>query len=74
MPKENGSMKFHFVSEYLGPETFSGRGVSTDVVEGSARAFTAALNKALVDHHAMATESTGSGAAVAAVSGSLDPG
>ncbi|MCP4967805.1 MAG: 2-isopropylmalate synthase [bacterium] len=27
-------------------ETYSGRGVSTDVVEGSARAFTAALNKA----------------------------
>ena len=30
----------------VGPETYSGRGVSTDVVEGSARAFTAALNKA----------------------------
>ncbi len=30
-------------------ETFSGRGVSTDVVEGSARAFTAALNKAATD-------------------------
>ena len=30
-------------------ETYSGRGVSTDVVEGSARAFTAALNKAAVD-------------------------
>lgn len=30
----------------VGSETFSGRGVSTDVVEGSARAFTAALNKA----------------------------
>ena len=27
-------------------ETYSGRGVSTDVVEGSARAFVAALNKA----------------------------
>ncbi len=29
-------------------ETYSGRGVSTDVVEGSARAFVAALNKASV--------------------------
>ncbi len=29
--------------------TYSGRGVSTDVVEGSARAFVAALNKALAD-------------------------
>ncbi|MEA2003269.1 MAG: 2-isopropylmalate synthase [Actinomycetota bacterium] len=37
----------------VGPETFSGRGVSTDVVEGSARAFTAALNKALVDGQAV---------------------
>jgi 2-isopropylmalate synthase len=33
----------------VGPETYSGRGVSTDVVEGSARAFVSALNKALVD-------------------------
>jgi 2-isopropylmalate synthase len=33
----------------IGSVTFSGRGVSTDVVEGSARAFTAALNKAAVD-------------------------
>jgi 2-isopropylmalate synthase len=33
----------------VGPETYSGRGVSTDVVEGSARAFTAALNKAAAD-------------------------
>ena len=33
----------------VGSETYSGRGVSTDVVEGSARAFTSALNKALVD-------------------------
>ncbi len=32
-----------------GPETYSGRGVSTDVVEGSARAFVAALNKAALD-------------------------
>ncbi len=32
-----------------GAETFSGRGVSTDVVEGSARAFVAALNKAAID-------------------------
>jgi hypothetical protein len=30
----------------VGSDTYSGRGVSTDVVEGSARAFTAALNKA----------------------------
>jgi 2-isopropylmalate synthase len=30
----------------VGPDTYSGRGLSTDVVEGSARAFTAALNKA----------------------------
>jgi 2-isopropylmalate synthase len=36
-------------------ETFSGRGVSTDVVEGSARAFTAALNKALVDKQAISS-------------------
>jgi 2-isopropylmalate synthase len=40
----------------VGPETFSGRGVSTDVVEGSARAFTGALNKALVDKHAVGAE------------------
>ena len=33
----------------VGPETYSGRGVSTDVVEGSARAFVSALNKPLVD-------------------------
>ena len=33
----------------VGPETYSGRGVSTDVVEGSARAMVAALNKAMVD-------------------------
>jgi LeuA allosteric (dimerisation) domain len=33
----------------VGPTTFSGRGVSTDVVEGSARAFVAALNKTLPD-------------------------
>ncbi len=39
----------------VGPETFSGRGVSTDVVEGSARAFTAALNKAAIDASAIAT-------------------
>jgi 2-isopropylmalate synthase len=31
----------------VGPETYSGRGVSTDVVEGSARAFVNALNKVL---------------------------
>ncbi len=33
----------------VGPDTYSGRGVSTDVVEGSARSFVSALNKALVD-------------------------
>ncbi|NOX22598.1 MAG: 2-isopropylmalate synthase [Actinobacteria bacterium] len=33
----------------VGPATFSGRGVSTDVVEGSARAFVAAMNKTLPD-------------------------
>jgi 2-isopropylmalate synthase len=33
----------------VGPDTYSGRGVSTDVVEGSARAFVAALNKPLAD-------------------------
>jgi 2-isopropylmalate synthase len=33
-------------------ETYSGRGVSTDVVEGSARAFVAALNKAAIDRGA----------------------
>jgi 2-isopropylmalate synthase len=33
----------------VGAETYSGRGVSTDVVEGSARAFVSALNKAAVD-------------------------
>jgi 2-isopropylmalate synthase len=33
----------------VGPTTFSGRGVSTDVVEGSARAFVAALNKTVLD-------------------------
>ena len=34
-------------------ETYSGRGVSTDVVEGSARAFVAALNKAALDRGAL---------------------
>lgn len=33
----------------IGAATYSGRGVSTDVVEGSARAFVAALNKAVAD-------------------------
>jgi 2-isopropylmalate synthase len=37
----------------VGSETFSGRGVSTDVVEGSTRAFVAALNKASIDHGAL---------------------
>lgn len=40
----------------VGSETFSGRGVSTDVVEGSARAFTAALNKALMDQRSGALD------------------
>jgi 2-isopropylmalate synthase len=40
----------------VGPETFSGRGVSTDVVEGSARAFTAALNKAAADNNAISSK------------------
>ena len=33
----------------VGAATYSGRGVSTDVVEGSARAFVAALNKTVID-------------------------
>jgi 2-isopropylmalate synthase len=33
----------------VGPTTYSGRGVSTDVVEGSARGFVSALNKAAAD-------------------------
>jgi 2-isopropylmalate synthase len=37
----------------VGSNTYSGRGVSTDVVEGSARAFTSALNKAVTDRRAM---------------------
>jgi 2-isopropylmalate synthase len=35
----------------VGSSTFSGRGVSTDVVEGSARAFVLALNKVIVDRN-----------------------
>ena len=35
----------------VGSATYSGRGVSTDVVEGSARAFVAGLNKALIDRN-----------------------
>jgi hypothetical protein len=30
----------------VGPRTYSGRGVSTDVVEGSVRAMVSAMNKA----------------------------
>ncbi len=37
-------------------ETYSGRGVSTDVVEGSARAFVAALNKAAGNPPVFSTE------------------
>ena len=33
----------------VGSATYSGRGVSTDVVEGSARAFVSALNKTVID-------------------------
>ena len=33
----------------VGATTYSGRGVSTDVVEGSARAFVAALNKTVLN-------------------------
>ena len=33
----------------IGSATYSGRGVSTDVVEGSARAFVSALNKTVLD-------------------------
>ena len=33
----------------IGPHTYAGRGVSTDVVEGSARAFVAALNRATAE-------------------------
>jgi 2-isopropylmalate synthase len=36
----------------VGPETYSGRGVSTDVVEGSARACVAALNKVALERGA----------------------
>jgi 2-isopropylmalate synthase len=36
-----------------GAATYSGRGVSTDVVEGSARAFVAALNKTVIDRGAV---------------------
>jgi 2-isopropylmalate synthase len=43
----------------IGPETYSGRGVSTDVVEGSARAFTAAMNKAAVDRQAVTAAGDG---------------
>ena len=35
----------------IGPITYSGRGISTDVVEGSASAFVSALNKALADRN-----------------------
>ena len=35
----------------IGPTTYSGRGISTDVVEGSARAFVSSLNKALADRN-----------------------
>ena len=35
----------------IGPVTYSGRGISTDVVEGSARAFVSSLNKALADRN-----------------------
>ncbi len=40
----------------VGSNTYSGRSVSTDVVEGSARAFVVALNKAAFSAHALAAE------------------
>ena len=40
----------------IGSETYSGRGVSTDVVEGSARAFVSALNKALASRNGPSTQ------------------
>jgi 2-isopropylmalate synthase len=39
----------------VGSNTYSGRGVSTDVVEGSARAFVSALNKVLIDRGGVLT-------------------
>ena len=39
----------------VGANTYSGRGVSTDVVEGSARAFVSALNKVLIDRGGVLT-------------------
>ena len=39
----------------VGPNTYSGRGVSTDVVEGSARAFVSALNKVRIDRGGVLT-------------------
>jgi 2-isopropylmalate synthase len=39
----------------VGSKTYSGRGVSTDVVEGSARAFVSALNKVLIDRGGVLT-------------------
>ncbi len=35
----------------IGPTTYSGRGISTDVVEGSVQAFVSGLNKALADRN-----------------------
>ena len=37
----------------VGATTYSGQGVSTDVVEGSARAMVSALNKAAFDRSAL---------------------
>lgn len=45
----------------VGPSTYSGRGVSTDVVEGSARAMVSAMNKAAFDRGV--TEGHGDGEA-----------
>ncbi len=39
----------------IGASVYSGRGVSTDVVEGSARAFVAAFNKTLIDRDGVVT-------------------
>jgi 2-isopropylmalate synthase len=43
----------------MGPATYSGRGISTDVVEGSVRAFVSALNKALADRNGTAKAADG---------------
>ncbi|MEN8234520.1 MAG: alpha-isopropylmalate synthase regulatory domain-containing protein, partial [Actinomycetota bacterium] len=58
MPYTSGADAMAEVSVIIqtGPTTYSGRGVSTDVVEGSARAFVAALNRALADRNGTIVE------------------